>query len=284
MKKAIVFLSAVSVFALIAYACVAPSGVCSENGGSVSGTSATKLYYPCDISRATGATTMSSGFGGNLNAVQWLSNLLAEEGFVVLAFTPSNNMGPVSGWRDAHKNCIARLQALNSNHSKLAGKIDLSKLQTCGHSRGGGGALWAAADLRGTLKTTVGMAPWQTFTGNPLATVSAAALVQAGSSDSMAVSSMTQGAYNLLGNISKAYIVYNGLGHVAWSAASGNTASTLANGVIAWMRYYMDRDASYKDDIANPSGSSSHEWIDLSGGGGSTSSSSGSSSGSGSCN
>lgn len=279
MKKAIALVSTLLMLALILNGCdglTASNQVCSEDGGRVSGTTKTMLYYPCSISGPTAATTMSSGFGGNLYAMQWISNRLAEEGFVVLAFTPSNNMGPITGWRDAHKNCIARLQALNSSHRVLQGKIDLDKLQTCGHSRGASGSLLASADLTGTLKSTVALAPWQTSVGNAYSAITSPTLIQAGSSDSMAVPSMTQGAYNGLGNISKAYFVYEGMTHTAWSAAQEPTASILADGVIAWMHYYMDGDTSYQSAIASSANKTTNTWVDL--GNGSSSSSSSSSS------
>ncbi len=289
MKKAITLLMALTVIALIGYACDSGSGsgVCTASGGSVSGTSDTRLYYPCNISAPTGATTMTSGYTGTLSQVSWLSERLAAEGFVVLAFTPSNTLGMVSGWRDAHKNSIARLKTINSGSGTLQGKINTSKLQTCGHSKGGGGSLWASSQLTTQLRTTVGMAPWQEeFSDSTLRSITAATLIQAGSGDTLATGSMTRGEYNALGNISKAYFVYSGLSHMAWASASGSTATTLANGIIAWMRYYMDGNTSYKSTISSSSGKTTNIWVDLGPGGGSSSSSSTSSStsSSGGCN
>jgi hypothetical protein len=262
MKKALSLILALSVSALVAYACVPSGGVCTENGGFVAGTANTKLYYPCNISSPTGATTMTSGFTGTLSAVQWLSQAIARDGYVVLAFTPANTFGMVSGWRNAHKNCINRLKTINNTHAKLRGLIDLSKLQTCGHSKGGGGSLWASSELRGTLKTTVGMAPWQEgFTGATLRSITAATLIQAGAGDSLATGVMTRGEYNALGNISKAYFSYTGLGHMAWASATGARADTLSKGILAWMHYYMDGDTSYKSTIQSGVGKNINIWV-----------------------
>lgn len=266
MKKTMALLLTLSMIALFGYGCD-DNGVCTESGGYVYGTSDTELYYPCSISGTVGATTMSAGYTQTLNNVDWLSERLAEEGFVVLAFTPTNTLGFVSGWRDAHKNAIDRIRSINSTHSTLRGKIDEGKLQTCGHSKGGGGSLWASSQLQGALKTTVGMAPYrEEFLNSTLGSITAATFVQAGGSDTLATNSMTRGEYDGLGDISKMYVEYTGYGHLAWDGASGSTADRIAGDIIAWMRYYMDGDTSYASTLSNTSGTSRHEWVDKIGG------------------
>lgn len=211
-----------------------PGGrVCTEDGGYVSGTSDTELKFPCNISRPTGATTLTSGYTGTLSQVRWLAEDLAEAGYVVLSFTPTNTLGMVSGWRTAHKNCVSRLQTLNTSHSVLRGKIE--KLSTNGHSKGGGGSLWASSELRGTLATTVGMAPYQEgFSDSTLRTITAATLIQAGSSDTLASGSMTRGEYNGVGAANKCYATYSG-GHMLFAS----NAPSVSRDTIAWMGYYM---------------------------------------------
>jgi alpha-beta hydrolase superfamily lysophospholipase len=133
-----------SLFAFVSYGCDGgSSNVCSETI-SVSNASGARLFYPCNISSSVGATTLTSGYTGTYSQVEWLAEDMVKNGYVVLAMTPSNIYGMVSGWRDAHKSGIARLQSLNQSHRTLAGRINQSKLQTCGHSKGGGGALWAS--------------------------------------------------------------------------------------------------------------------------------------------
>lgn len=245
------------------------SGVCTEDGGFVSGTSDTELKYPCDISSPTGATTMTSGYTGTLSQVSWLAEELAREGFVVLSFTPANIMGMVSGWMQAHVNSISRLKELNNTHATLRGMIDTGKLSTCGHSKGGGGSLYASSRLGGDLKTTVGMAPWEeSFTSSDLGRITAATLIQAGSADTLATNTMTRGEYANVGANTKAYFEFSGLSHMAWASATGTTATMLSDNIIAWMRYYMDGDTSYAGALSGASGTSRHEWIDGGGTGG----------------
>jgi len=244
MKKSLVLLLSLLSITLLGYGCDDIGGrVCSENGGRVGGTSSTRLYYPCDISQPTGATTMTGGFMETLQMVSWLSNDLAQEGFVVLAFTPTNVMGMVSGWEAAHVNSINRLKEINQSHSKLRGMIDLDKLQTCGHSKGGGGSLGAAGRLRSELATAVGMAPWREGALN-LGSITAATLIQAGTMDTLAISTMTRGEYNSLGNISKAYFTYP-VSHMGWVSPN----ASIRKDIIAWMHYYLDGDTSYYNEL-----------------------------------
>ena len=277
MKKSLAVILSISLMALFGYGCDggSTSTITEEDGGYVSGTIDTQLYYPNTITGTVGATTMSAGFTQALGNVEWLSRKLAETGYVVLAFTPTNNLGYVDGWRDAHKNCIAKLKDINNNHSKLKGKINTAKLQTCGHSKGGGGSLWASSELTTQLKTTIGMAPYEEgFYDSTLGTITAATFVQAGGSDTLATNSMTRGEYGGLSErISRMYVEYTGYEHLAWDSATGDTASRISGDIIAWMKYYMDGQTSYASTLSNTSGTAQHEWVNV------TSSSSSSSSG-----
>jgi predicted dienelactone hydrolase len=132
MKRNLVLLLILSLMALFAFGCDQYASVCTGSA-RVSGASSATLYYPC-----TGgpypATTLTSGFMGTKSAVAWLARDAAAAGYVVLAMTPSNPMGMVGGWRTAHVNGVRHLKT-------LSGRVDPNKVGTCGHSKGGGGAL-----------------------------------------------------------------------------------------------------------------------------------------------
>jgi hypothetical protein len=270
MKRTIVTLLALSMIVFAGYGCDTGTGtgnVCTDNVGTVGGTIATKLYYPCNISSPTGATTMSAGYTQYLQNVAWLSNRVAREGYVVLAFTPSNNLGMVSGWATAHKNCINKLRELNNTHAILRGKIDVGKLQTCGHSKGGGGSLWASSQLGSMLKTTIGMAPYNMYgTEGPnnqqIRNISSATLIQAGGSDTLATNSMTRGEFGALGNIPKMYVEYSGYDHLAWTSTANVTRQQkIGDHVVAWMKYYMDGNTSYASSLSDQSGTKQYNWM-----------------------
>jgi dienelactone hydrolase len=248
------------------------TGVCTSST-SVTGAGSSELYYPCSGSGALPATTMTSGFLGTDEQVSWLARDVAGNGFVVLAMTPLNPMGMVSGWRDAHRAGIAKLRELNTS-GVLRGRIDTNKLQTCGHSKGGGGALWASSTLGSQLKSTIGMAPWQEEFLS-LSGIQSATLIQAGALDTLATVMMTANEYALLPTgISKGYFQYTTADHMSW-ATMGTNHSSISQDVVAWMKYYLKGDTSQRATLNSGLGKTVNTWVDLGPDGGSSSSSSG---------
>lgn len=245
-----------------------PVVVCTESI-TVDNTSEAMLYYPCDIANfdhSTGATTMMTGLGGRYVAVEWLSQAVAEDGYVVLASTPVDKYGNISLWRNAHEASIDKLKELSRTHPILGGKINLNKLQVMGYSKGGGGALWASGELGTELKSTIAMAPWddevngEPLTEEILAPIKSATFIQGGGEDDP---DMRIGIYERLPDtISRALILYTGAKHLAW-VNNGVYYDRISQDVIAWMNYYLDGDVSAAAIIGNTVGTDVHEWIDL---------------------
>lgn len=247
MKKKLAVLAALltvlSVIMFFTFGCDV-GGVCTNNA-NVSGASSSTVYRPCSGGPYP-ATTMTSGFLGTEYSIAWLARDVAAAGYVVLAMTPTNPLGMVSGWRTAHQNGVAYLKGLSS--------VDSSKVGTCGHSKGGGGALWAASNLGSSIQTAIGMAPWQEEFLS-LSGVRAATLIQAGSLDSLANALMTMNEYNLLPNdISKAYFIYPTADHMAWAYG---LIPALSRDVIAWLDYYLKCDDSASTTLATGG-----RWVD----------------------
>ncbi len=254
MKKSLILVLTLLIMTMFAFGC--DTGVCTNNA-FVFGAMTATLYYPCSGGPYP-ATTMTSGFMGTEGSIAWLARDVARSGYVVLAMTPTNPLGMVSGWRTAHQNGV--------NHLKGLSKVDASKVGTCGHSKGGGGALWAASNLGSNVETAIGMAPWQEEFLT-LGSMRAATLIQAGTMDTLATALMTLNEYNLLpSSVSKAYFNY-AVGHMAW--ASGMNPE-LSKDVIAWMDYYLKC-----DDSASSTLRIGGTWIDKGNCGSSSSSSSG---------
>ena len=260
--KSVYFLLALSMVIFAAYGCD-EDNICSESV-YVSDTREARVYYPCDISAPTPATTMCSGYIGDYDDIEFLSEAVTASGYVVLAFTPTTEYGFVEGWKDAHKSSIAELQDMNENHSVLSGKIDTNKLQTSGHSKGGGGAIQAAAELGDSVSSSIGMAPYQgmEFYDFNLRNMTAATFVQAaGIADYLATPSMTEDEYDALpDDISKCYKRHSAWGHFEWTGLSTTYHDTLSEEVIAWMRYYLSNDTSMEDVISDRTGVGQFEW------------------------
>jgi len=251
MKRNIAILLTLALIGLFANGC---DTVCEDNAFVLGAMTAT-LYYPCSGGPYP-ATTMTSGFMGTEGAIAWLAEDVAAAGYVVLAMTPSNPMGMVSGWRAAHQSGVQYLKGLRT-------RVDASKVGTCGHSKGGGGALWAADTLGSGVATAIGMAPWQEEFLS-LSGMRAATLIQAGGLDTLATGIMTLNEYNLLpSTVSKGYFIYPTADHMAW--ATGLIPS-LSRDVIAWMDYYLKCDDSARSTLATGG-----TWIDRGNCGGSSS-------------
>lgn len=212
---------------------------------TVENTSDALLYYPCVMSGKMAATTLTSGANAGHAALAWLATEIADNNFVVLAMTPTETAGPNSLWRDAHLSGIAKLESLNAEPGKLQNRIDTDKLQMCGHSRGGSGALMAAAILGSKVKATIAMAPYPEDFDN-LDGITSATLIQCGGLDIFVTPKMAAGVYNLLpAGISKGFFEYTNAHHASWGTFNLQLMhETLNEDIVAWMKYYLDGDTT----------------------------------------
>lgn len=220
------------------------------------------LYYPCTITEPIPATTLMSGYRSRHHALAWLARQIASNGFIVLGMTPIDLRGTDNAWRDVHLAGIDKLKRLNSDSDLLRGKIAVDKLQVCGHSKGGGGAL-LAADILGTkLKSIIAMCPWQEgFTS--LGGIRTPTLIQSGRKDIYATHEMTSGEYSMLPEgISKAYFEYTSATHFSWGflLSTGHLHPLLGSDILAWMNYYLKGDRSQQSKLSSATGKSNHVW------------------------
>ncbi len=262
-KLSIAALLTLTVILLASIGCDGGQQVCTETVRGINRTSTAKLYYPCSPSGQLPASTMSSGWTAGLSAIEWLSRPMASQGVVVLAFTPANVMGMVEQWQAAHKNTHQKLKEINRSHRVLAGKIDESKMQIAGYSKGGGGTLAAAAQLGSSVATAVGMAPYcgGEYSMSILRNMRAATFIQAGGvADTLARPNMTWQEYQSLPNgISKLYKRHSAWGHLEW--AYGLNQGTIKEEIFAFMAYYLRGDTSGTRYLENRTGVDRYEWV-----------------------
>lgn len=228
---------------------------------TVSNTSKATLFYPCDITEPTPATTLTSGYGASHSVLKWMAKKIAEDGFVVLAMTPVDKYGKNSGWRDAHLAGIAEFKTLNRTEGPLKNKIALNRLQVCGHSKGGGGALMASAQLGPKLKSTIAMAPWQEQFDS-LDDIASATLFQTGRKDRHVTHKMTMKEYEMLPeNIDKAYFEYPSAHHFSWGVLNMRLLhDTLGSDILAWMNFYLKEDKDQYKKLSITDDKSIHLW------------------------
>lgn len=244
--------------------CSGNPSVC-DSDIAVSNTSAATLYYPCAISEPLPATTLTSGNAAPHRVLKWMAEKMVSNGFVVLAMTPTDVFGKNEGWRDAHLAGIAELERLNSAESPLKNKIDMNRLQVCGHSKGGGGALLASNILGSKLKSTIVMAPWYEDIDS-LDGIKSPTLFQTGGKDIYVTRKMAMGEYDMLpSNISKAYFEYKSANHFSWGVLNlGLLHDTLGSDVLAWMKYYLKNDVTQRSKLLESDEKTANLWEDKS--------------------
>ncbi len=281
-KKQLVVLLALTMAVFWGYAGAAGADETSSSSSSSSGSSSgaivctdaishdgefaeVKLYYPCYLETESvaphAAATMAAGYAQSLNDLEWLADELAARAFnVVLTFRPVNIMGLASGWRDAYKNSVVRLNTLNDTHAILKGKIDTNKITTLGYAKAASGALWAAAQLGSELAADIAIAPTsEGISDSTLASLSAATLLLAGANDTAATPAAVKAIYNALGDIDKCYSEYDDYGHMDWMNADGKWNDRLRYDIKTWIDYHVKETGGTAPtcDLSNDPGGSS---------------------------
>jgi dienelactone hydrolase len=209
-----------------------------------------QVYYPCTISGTVPATTMTGGFTNTWNNMDWISKHLASHGFIVFAMTPLNNLGFNDTWVTAHQAGISMLKSENTRTgSKIKGKVNTAKLQVCGYSKGGGGAVLAANNLGSGLAALQAMAPYMDSYLNSLSNVKAKAALYTGSLDVIASPDGVVSQYNLIPASTKKLLVkYNGVDHLAW-ISDMNLGGLRKYYITAWMYYNLSGVTTYNPTV-----------------------------------
>lgn len=228
---------------------------------AVADTQSAQIYYPCDIeerSAPLGATTLMGRTSDTASDIAWLAEEIAAADFVVLTATPripQDRQALISDWKKAHIACFNQLKSLGQSDPIFMGKIDAQRLQVMGYAQGGEGAFSSAADLRHVLKSSIFINPTRQST-TPLTAhyPTSAMLLLAGDGQERTDIWEQMPDYS-----PKAYIQYNPTSFLAWSDSKIDR-SRLSRDAIAWMKYYLDEDASQQGDIADTAKTSFHQW------------------------
>jgi len=218
-----------------------------------SGYSAAMMIYPCQTTQAKyPATTLTGGFTNVYTDMAWLYDHLVTHGYIIIAMTPNNNLGNNPEWTTAHKAGIAKLKSENARAaSPIYGRVNTSKLQIMGFSKGGGGTLLASADLGSAIASTQAMAPYMDFTYN-LSGIKSPTVCYTGTLDTVALASLVKIMFNSLPTtIKRTYANFNGFTHFDWY---GNTSTTTTRNkqktyITSWMKVYLDGNTGYASYI-----------------------------------
>ena len=226
-----------------------PYSTCTYTPPSNIGYLAAKVYYPCNTSGARGATTLTGGFANTYSDMAWIANHLSKWGYIVFAMTPINNLGTNEQWTIAHRAGISMLKSENvRSGSAIKGKVNTSKLQIMGFSKGGGGALLASASLGSGVKTTQALAPYMDYAYSLLQT-RAKTICYTGTTDIIANPTSVITMYTSLPlTVDKTLAYFNGFAHTDWMTgtyanSNGNKAKKY---ITAFMKHHIDGDSAYQ--------------------------------------
>ncbi|GAB6898993.1 alpha/beta hydrolase family protein [Kineosporia succinea] len=210
-----------------------------------SGFGGADVYYPTDTSQGTfGAVAISPGFTAYKSSMAWLAQRVASQGFVVINIdTTTTSDQPASRGRQL----LAALDQVTAD-SRVANRIDKTRLAVMGHSMGGGGTLEASLS-RPSLQAAVPLTPWDTkksFSSSKVPTL----VVGAQADTVAAVSSHAKPFYRSLPDApGKAYLELAGASHFAPNMSN----TTIAKYSISWLKLFVDNDERYRTFICDGS-------------------------------
>lgn len=163
----------------------------------------------------------------------------ASHGFVVAAATTTN-----AGSGAEMISCLDDLASKNKGNGGYAGKLDLSKVGTSGHSQGGGGSIMAGQDAR--ITATVPMQPYTLpWLGHKAASngkQNGPMLLLSGSADNIAAPRSNQDNVFQSANVPVFYATSQGATHFE----AGYTAGNFRGPSTAWFLHHLMGNAEAK--------------------------------------
>ncbi len=216
-----------------------------------------------------GATTLTGGYTNTYPDMEWLAKHVVSHGYIVFAMTPNNTLGTNPSWTSAHKSGISQLKKENTRRAStfspnpIQGKVDTTKLQIMGFSKGGGGTLLASNDLGSGVKTTQALAPYMDFTYS-LRSVKAKTACYTGTADTIAFPGNVVDMYNSLPDaVDRTLGYFQSMSHTDWmTGSSANTYGKRAQKyVVAFMKYHMDGNSSYETYLYGAEHDKDSSWF-----------------------
>ena len=196
------------------------------------------------------ATTLTPGYTNKKEDFSWLAEHLASHGIIVLVFTPTvSYLTDARIWAKGHVTGISTLKRENSRiDSPLFAQVDTEKLGLIGYSFGGAGAILAANELKGEIKSVVTMSAFMPVTP----TSAAPQLFIVGNRDNLAQPARVAQTFRAITSPSpRAFANINGLGHFE-VLNRGKKRAEISRMAIAWVKSYLALDTRYMTFINGP--------------------------------
>jgi hypothetical protein len=221
-----------------------PTGLTSNSGPFKTATftiSTGTVHYPTDAEPPFAGVAVCGGFLNTGPEMADWGTFYASHGIVtVITTTTGADLPDLRATK-----LLAAIEQLKGEHTRsgspLMGKL-ADRYGTSGYSMGGGGTT-IASGTNGTLKTSVGLAPW----GANGAGVQVPTLLLCGASDTTAPCSMTDSAYTQIpAATQKMKVSISGVSHLQWfgpTTAGGGTSGKYA---LAFQKVFLEGDQRWK--------------------------------------
>lgn len=207
------------------------------------------MFYPTDAPPPYAAVAFSPGFTATKEQyMEFLGPLLASHGIAILLTTPTTTGDlPAQRGDDLQAALMAIARENTREGSPLKGKLATDRMCVTGHSMGGGGTLWAAAELGDMIRCAVPLQPWQP--GQSFSQIVAPTMFIAAQSDTIAgVASNASLFYDSIPDTTpKYYVEFAGASHFLTSNTRGSNYEGQSKYMIAFYKVYLEDDMRYLD-------------------------------------
>jgi predicted dienelactone hydrolase len=177
----------------------------------------------------------------------WLAEHLASHGFIVLVFTPTNNLTlDPNIWATGHKASLNKLKAEHQRAgSPIAQKVRVDRLGIMGFSMGGAGTIVAVNELGAEgVQAAVPLCAYQP----QVPTASIPTLLLTGNQDTIAVPGNVRSAYQQMNTgAPKGFAEFNGMAHLdVTNQGVPAQHENLARFGTAWYLVYLGEQTAYQ--------------------------------------
>jgi dienelactone hydrolase len=183
-----------------------------SEGRADAGYASAVLYVPKDArAERLPATSLVGGYSNTKEDVVWMAEQLASHGYIVLAFTPTNNFSGDAGiWAQGHEAALRKLTAEDARQgSPIFGKVDRERLGLVGFSMGGAGTI-IAANAMPEVRAAIALCAYRPQTPSG----PSALMMITGTADTVADPGAIEAAYSsMTSEASHAFLSFKDFGH-----------------------------------------------------------------------
>ena len=199
------------------------------------------VVYPTDAEPPFAALALCGGFLNTGPEMAAWGPLYASHGIVmVITATDGADVPDIRAMK-----LLASIEELKSENTKSGGPLNgklSGRYGTSGYSMGGGGTTLASAE-DGTLRTSLGLAPW----GGDGSRVKVPTLLLCGDADTVAPCNMAEGVYaGIADPTPKMLINVSGATHFNWFGPSDAGRGTSGKYALAFQKVFLEGDERWR--------------------------------------